>query len=65
LKGGINMPKMDRNKAVEIKKARFYKAIKKGDLRHQRSQLNQVYDLVCKKGLEDRLMETLIRIKRA
>ena len=56
---------MDRNKVVEIKKAKFDKAIKKGEFRHQRSQVNQVYDLICKKGLEDRAMETLIRIKKA
>lgn len=56
---------MDRNKAVELKKAKFYKTKKKGEFRHYTSQLSEVYDLVCKKGLEDRAMETLIRIKKS
>lgn len=29
------------------------------------NQLSQVCDLIRKKGLEDRMMETLIRIKKA
>ena len=59
---------MNANKTMEryqnIKKRRF--AVSKAKQgKTYNNQLSQVCDLIRKKGLEDRMMETLIRIKKA